>query len=58
MSVIAIPKILTERLTEEGARALAALFNELEQNSVARSIETLEAKFEEKACRRNRNIQG
>ena len=46
MSVIAFPKILTDRLTDEGARALAEILEKVENNSTRITLETAENRFE------------
>ena len=48
MAVIAIPKILTDRLTQEGAKALAELLEKIELSSKTQSIEMAESKFEKR----------
>lgn len=46
MSIITFPKILNDRLTDEGARALADILNQVEDNSNKRTLEVAEQKFE------------
>ncbi len=46
MSIITFPKILNDRLTDEGARALAEILNQVEDNSNKRTLEVAEQKFE------------
>ena len=48
MTVIAIPKILRERLTDEGAEALVEVLNEVEIRSKDRTMEVTEEKFEKR----------
>ena len=46
MTIIAIPKILTDRLTEEGAKALAELLEKIESGAKTQSIDVVEGRFE------------
>ncbi len=46
MAIIAIPKILTERLTDEGARALADMFKEVETSAHQNILQSAEDRFE------------
>ena len=48
MSVIAFPKILTDRLTDEGARALADILNTVENAAQKITLEIAEERFEKK----------
>lgn len=48
MTVIAIPKILRERLTDEGAEALIDVLNEVELSSKDKTLEIAEGKFEKR----------
>ena len=46
MSVIAIPKILRERLTDEGVEAFVQIINQVEERTKDRTIEVVEERFE------------
>ena len=48
MAVIAFPKILTDRLTDEGARALAEILDRVEESSKSNSLEAAENRFEKR----------
>jgi len=48
MAVIALPKILTEKLSDEGARALVEILNRLEADSHERAVQVSEDKFEKR----------
>lgn len=48
MSVIAIPRILQERLTPEGAEALVDIINKAEDQSKENIIELVEERFEKR----------
>ena len=48
MAVIVFPKILTDRLTDEGARALADIFNTVENSTQKTTLEIAEERFERK----------
>ncbi len=46
MTVIAIPKILRERLTDEGAEAFVEILDKVEERAKDRTIEVVEERFE------------
>ena len=46
MSVIALPKILADRLTEEGTKALVEIFKQVESSVQESTIRTVEERFE------------
>ena len=46
MAIITFPKILTDRLTDEGARALADILNAVEENTNKKTLEAAEQRFE------------
>jgi hypothetical protein len=46
MSIIAIPRVLQEKLTDEGASALVEILDKVENRSQAYTVETVELKFE------------
>ncbi len=46
MAVITFPKILIERLTDEGARALADILNTVENTAQQSMMKTAEDRFE------------
>lgn len=48
MAIITIPKILTERLTEEGANALVEILDKVEVRSEAHTLQVVEERFEKK----------
>ena len=48
MAVIAIPKILYDRLTEEGARAFVDILNTVENSTQKATLEIAEERFERK----------
>lgn len=48
MSIITIPKILREKLTDEGANALVEILDKVEDRSQAHTAETVELKFEKR----------
>jgi len=48
MSIITIPKILQEKLTDEGANALVEILDRVEDRSQAHTVETVELKFEKR----------
>ncbi|MCF6147328.1 MAG: hypothetical protein E3K37_01580 [Candidatus Kuenenia sp.] len=48
MSIITIPNILREKLTDEGANALVEILDRVEDRSQAHTIETVELKFEKR----------
>lgn len=48
MSIIAIPRILQEKLTDEGASALVEILDKVENRSQAYTVETVELKFEKR----------
>ena len=58
MAVIAIPKILTDRLTQEGAKALAELLEKIEVSSKTQSIEIAEGKFEKRLAEEIGKLRG
>jgi len=48
MSIITIPKILQEKLTDEGANALVEILDRVEDRSQVHTVETVELKFEKR----------
>ncbi len=48
MSIIAIPRILQEKLTDEGANALVEILDKVEDRSQVHTVETVELKFEKR----------
>ena len=48
MAIITFPKILTERLTDEGARALADILNVVENSAQKNTLEIAEERFEKR----------
>ncbi len=48
MSIITIPKILREKLTDEGANALVEILDKVEDRSQAHTAETVELRFEKR----------
>jgi hypothetical protein len=46
MAVIAVPKILTERLTEQGARALVDIINQSQLDAKNHVLDIAEGRFE------------
>ncbi len=46
MAIITIPRILQEKLTEEGADALVQILDKVEEHSQSRTLETAEGRFE------------
>lgn len=56
MSVITFPKILTERLTDEGAKALADIFNTVESSAQRITLEIAEERFEKRLAQLNAKI--
>ena len=48
MSIIAIPRVLQEKLTDEGASALVEILDKVENRSQAYTVETVELKFEKR----------
>lgn len=48
MSIITIPKILREKLTDEGANALVEILHKVEDRSQAHTAETVELRFEKR----------
>ena len=48
MAVIAFPKILTDRLTDEGVRALADILNTVESSAQKTTLEIAEERFEKR----------
>lgn len=56
MSVITFPKILTERLTDEGAKALADIFNTVESSAQRTTLEIAEERFERRLAQLDAKI--
>ncbi len=48
MAIITIPKILTEKLTEDGANALVEILDKVEDRSEAHTLQVAEERFEKK----------
>ena len=48
MSIIAIPRILQEKLTDEGANALVEILDKVEDRSQNNTIDPVELKFEKR----------
>ena len=48
MAVIAFPKILTDRLTDEGARALTDILNAVENTAQHTTLQIAEERFEKR----------
>lgn len=48
MAVIAFPKILTDRLTDEGARALTDILNTVEHSTQETTLQIAEERFEKR----------
>jgi lipoate synthase len=48
MAIITFPKILTDRLTDEGARALADIFNTVESTAQQTTLQIAEERFEKR----------
>lgn len=48
MTIITIPKILREKLTEEGAEALVGVLDKVEDRSEAHTLKVAEERFEKK----------
>ncbi|MCF6148868.1 MAG: DUF1640 domain-containing protein [Candidatus Kuenenia sp.] len=48
MAIITIPKILTEKLSEEGANALVEILDKVEDRSEAHTLQVAEERFEKK----------
>jgi rubrerythrin len=48
MAIITIPKILQEKLTEEGADALVEILDKVEERSEAHTLRVAEERFEKK----------
>ncbi len=49
MAVISMPKILREKLTDEGAEAIVELLNDFESHSKDNTLEIAEERFEKRA---------
>lgn len=56
MTLITIPKILTERLTEQGAQALINMLNTITDSSKTQSIEIVEERFERRLAQESEKI--
>src|SRR3990167_4233545 len=48
MPIITIPKILQERLTEEGAKALVDILDKVEEQGTSHALEINEERFEKR----------
>ena len=48
MAIITFPKILNDRLTDEGARALADILDKVENSSQKTTLEIAEERFEKR----------
>jgi hypothetical protein len=48
MAVITVPKILTERLTEQGAKALVDIINQSQLDAKNHVLEIVEGRFEKR----------
>ena len=48
MTIITIPRILQEKLTEEGADALVEILDKVEERSEAHTLQVAEERFEKK----------
>ncbi len=57
MAVITFPKILTERLTDEGARALADMFNTVENSAQKATLEIAEERFEKRLAQAEARLE-
>ena len=57
MSVIALPKILTERLTEEGAKALVDILDKVSDQSQKAILELAEERFEKRIAQLDSKIE-
>ena len=57
MSVIALPKILTERLTEEGAKALVDILDKVNDQSQKVILELAEERFEKRIAQLDSKIE-
>ena len=57
MSVIALPKILTERLTEEGAKALVDILDKVSDQSQKVILELAEERFEKRIAQLDSKIE-
>jgi lipoate synthase len=57
MSVIAFPKILTDKLTDEGARALADIFNTVENSTRETTLQIAEERFEKRLAQVETKIE-
>jgi len=57
MAVITVPKILREKLTDEGADALVELFNNLEIKSKDNILEVSENKFERRLIEVKKDLE-
>ena len=56
MAVITFPKIITDRLTDEGAKALADIFNIVEQSSQQTTLQIAEERFEKRLAQLDAKI--
>jgi lipoate synthase len=57
MSVVAIPKILIDRLTEEGARALVEIIDKVEEQAQKATLEIAEERFEKRIAQLDARIE-
>jgi len=56
MAIITIPKILNDRLTDEGARALADILKEVEASAQQTTLQIAEERFERKLAETKADI--
>lgn len=57
MAVVAIPKILIDRLTEEGARALVEIIDKVEEQAQKATLEIAEERFEKRIAQIDARIE-
>lgn len=57
MTVIAIPKILRDKLTDEGADALVQILDRVEERTQDRAIATVEERFERRLAEEIGNLR-
>ena len=57
MGVVAIPKILVVRLTEEGARVLVEIIDKVEQQAQKATLEIAEERFEKRIAQLDSKIE-
>jgi multidrug efflux pump subunit AcrA (membrane-fusion protein) len=58
MTIIALPNILTERLTEQGTKALVEILDKVEERSQQATLEIAEERFEKRIAQLGAKIDG